>query len=79
MSCGTAIFASASGETERVITEAGCGVCTAIGDAEALADGIREIMKSDSVAMGCRAREYFEEKFDKKKLMDEMNEYFKKD
>lgn len=79
MACGKAIIASASGETERVITEAGCGVCTTIGDAEALADGIREIMKSDSVAMGCRAREYFEEKFDKKKLMDEMNEYFKKD
>lgn len=79
MACGKAIIASASGETERVITEAGCGVCCEIGNAEALADGIRSIMKSDSAAMGIRAREYFEEKFDKKKLMDEMDEYFKKD
>jgi glycosyltransferase involved in cell wall biosynthesis len=79
MACGKAIIASASGETERVISEAGCGICCEIGNAEALADGIRSIMKSDSSAMGDRAREYFEEKFDKKKLMDEMDEYFKKD
>ena len=79
MACGKAIVASASGETARVISEAGCGVCCEIGNAEALADGIRSIMKSDSSAMGDRAREYFEEMFDKKKLMDEMDEYFKKD
>jgi glycosyltransferase involved in cell wall biosynthesis len=79
MACGKAIIASASGETERVITEAGCGVCCEIGNAEALADGIRSMMQTDSIAMGRRAREYFEEKFDKKKLMDEMDEYFKKD
>ncbi len=79
MACGKAIVASASGETARVISEAGCGVCCEIGKAETLADGIRSIMKSDSAAMGIKAREYFEEKFDKKKLMDEMDEYFKKD
>ena len=79
MACGKAIVASASGETARVISEAGCGVCCEIGNAEALADGIRSIVKSDSSVMGDRAREYFEEKFDKKKLMDEMDEYFKKD
>lgn len=75
MACGKVIIASASGETERVITEAGCGVCCEIGNAEALAEGIRAMMKSDSKAMGRKAREYFEEKFDKKKLMDEMEEY----
>lgn len=75
MACGKAIIASASGETERVITEAGCGVCCKIGDVQALADGIRVMMNSDSKAMGVKAREYFEEKFDKKKLMDEMDGY----
>lgn len=79
MACGKAIIASASGETERVITEAGCGVCCEIGNAGALADGIRKMMKSDSTAMGRRARVYFEEKFDKTKLMDEMDEYLVKD
>lgn len=75
MACGKAIIASASGETERVITEAGCGVCCEIGDSAALAEGIRAMMRSDSKIMGTKAREYFEEKFDKKKLMDKMDEY----
>jgi len=79
MACGKAIVASASGETERVITEAGCGVCCEIGNADALAKGIISIMKSDCAVMGNRAREYFDEKFDKKKLMDAMDEYFIKE
>ena len=79
MACGKAIVASASGETERVVTEAGCGVCCEIGDPEALAEGIRIMMKSDSKIMGVKAREYFEEKFDKKKLMDEMDDFILKE
>ena len=75
MACGKAIIASASGETERVITEAECGVCCEIGNADALADGIRKMMTAGSRSMGERARQYFEEKFDKKKLMDEMDKY----
>ncbi|MBR3342017.1 MAG: glycosyltransferase family 4 protein [Clostridiales bacterium] len=76
MACGKAIIASASGETERVITEAECGICCKIGDGNALADGIRVMMKADCVEMGRRARLYFEENFDKKKLMDEMDVFF---
>lgn len=75
MACGKAIVASATGETKRVIEESECGVCTVIGDAEALAYGIKEIMKSDSVSMGVKARAYFEDKFDKKNLMDKMDKY----
>ena len=73
MACGKAIIASASGETKRVIEEAGCGVCCEIGDSKALAEGIKMLMKADSKSMGIKAREYFEEHFDKKKLMDEMD------
>lgn len=78
MACGKAIIASASGETKRVIEEAGGGVCCEIGDSEALAEGIRKLMKADNVEMGRRAREYFEKHFDRKKLMDEMDEYLKR-
>lgn len=79
MACGKAIIASALGETRRVIEEAGCGVCTEIGAPEALTDGIKKMMKADSALMGQKARQYFEAHFDKKKLMDEMDEYLKKD
>ncbi len=78
MACGKAILASASGETKRIIEEAQCGICTEIGDAHALAEGIRILMRADYNEMGLKARRYFEGNFDKKKLMDEMDYYFSK-
>ena len=75
MACGKAIIASASGETRRVIEEAGCGICTTIGDAEALAEGIRRLQELDSIILGKKARVYFETHFDKKMLMDEMDKF----
>nr|WP_296487627.1 glycosyltransferase family 4 protein [uncultured Acetatifactor sp.] len=75
MACGKAIIASASGETKRIIEEAGCGVCTEIGSAEALAGGIRELMKADAIEMGRKARMYFESYFNKNILMDEMENF----
>ena len=75
MACGKAIIASASGETKRIIEEAGCGVCEEIGNSKALARGIKELMQVDYENKGKKARGYFEDKFDKKKLMDEMDAY----
>ncbi len=73
MACGKAIIASASGETKRVIEEAECGICTEIGNAEALADGIKKVIKLDTNMMGQNAKKYFDAHFDKKMLMDEMD------
>ena len=64
MACGMPILASAEGETERVIKEAECGLCSKIGDAEELA------------RLGINSRKYFEEHFDKGMLMDQMEGYF---
>lgn len=77
MACGMPVIASAQGETERVIAEACCGVCSAIGDAEKLSKIIREMMKADLTEMGRRGREYFEVNFDKQMLMDQMEEAFR--
>lgn len=74
MACGIPIVASAAGETERIITEAGCGICTETGNPEALADGIRNLIESDVKKMGRNAREYFESHFEKKMLMDYFDE-----
>lgn len=74
MACGKAIVASASGETRRVIEESECGICCEIGDAEALASGIKRMMTSDRSVMGINARAYFEEHFSKSMLMNEMDE-----
>ena len=75
MACGKPIIASASGETKRIIEESQCGICTEIGDAEALAEGIRKIMTMDIIGMGKNSRSYFESHFVKKMLMDEMDQY----
>lgn len=78
MACGKAIIASASGETKRIIEEAGCGVCCEIGDAKALAKGIKELTKSKSKEIGIKARKYFLDHYNKKKLMDEMDKNIEK-
>lgn len=77
MACGMPVVAAAQGETERVINEAECGVCSSIGNAEELSLKIKDMMKSDLVEMGLRSRKYFEKHFDKKMLMDQMDEYFR--
>jgi glycosyltransferase involved in cell wall biosynthesis len=78
MACGKAIIASASGETRRVIEESDCGICCEIGDAEALAMGVKQMMTSDRDVMGTNARSYFEAHFSKSMLMDEMDTYIKR-
>ena len=77
MACGKAIIASASGETKRIIREAKCGICTEIGMADDLANGVRKMMINNSLDMGKNARKYFELNFDKKKLMDQVEVYFR--
>ena len=76
MACGMPILAAAKGETERVIKEAECGVCCDIGDASGIAEKIRELMGSKALGkMGENAIEYCRKHFDKRVLMDEMDEY----
>ena len=77
MACGMPVIAAAQGETKRIIEEAQCGVCSRIGDAEELSLKIKDMMNTDLVEMGRKSREYFKEHFDKKMLMDQMDEYFK--
>lgn len=76
MACGMPILAAACGETERVISEADCGVCCRLGDEAALVEGIQELRKADRIKMSANARAYFEKNFQKKRLMDEMDVYF---
>ena len=78
MACGKTIIASASGETKRIIEEARCGICCEIGNAEKLAEGIRSIINQDNKELAKNAREYFDNHFDKKRLMDEMEKCFNK-
>lgn len=78
MACGIPILASATGETERVIKEADCGIACEMGDCEALAEAIVQFMgmtEEELARMGRNAREYSAKHFDKKQLLDEMERY----
>ena len=80
MACAMPIIASAKGETVRVINEAECGLCSEIGNARALAENIirmRSMPKNYLREMGENAYAYNKEHFSKKKLMDEIDVYFK--
>lgn len=77
MACGIPIIAAAEGETGRVIREAECGICGKMCDDKTLAGVIRKMMKTDLTEMRKNGRAGFEKKFDKQKLMDQMDEYFK--
>lgn len=79
MACGIPVIAAASGESKRVIEEAGCGICSPSGDAQALAESVKGMMErsqEELALMGTRARVYFEAHFEKQKLMDEIQQYF---
>ena len=79
MACGKPIIASASGETKRIIKEAECGRCVAIGDAGELSGAVSDMAKDDRIKeMGANSRRYFEEHFTKKMLMDEFEQYLRK-
>lgn len=80
MACGMPIVASAKGETARIIEEAQCGICTEIGNKEALADGIRNLINLSPDALcryGDNAVNYFKQHFKKKELMDEIDKYYR--
>ena len=77
MACGMPIIAAATGETERIVKEANCGVCAKIGDAEDLARAVSGLIReSDPPRLGANARVYFEQHFKKEMLMDKMDNYF---
>ncbi len=76
MACGMPVIAAAQGETERIITEAGCGMCSTIGDSQMLSEKIKDMIKLDLIEMGIKGRKYFEEHFDKKIIMDQIEQYF---
>ena len=77
MACGMPVIASAEGETERIIREAACGICTPFGNSEKLANAILNMQGKDLNQFGINSREYFLAHFEKQMLMNEIDQYFK--
>lgn len=77
MAAGKPILGAVDGETARVIEEAGCGFCGRAEDAQQLAQNILRFMEADKVQMGQNARNYYEQKFEKSKFIDTLENELK--
>ena len=78
MACGMPILAAAEGEVEKIINKSECGYCCNVGDVNGLYEIIVKAMESEHsvfVKQSENAIQYYKENFDKKKLMDEMDNY----
>ncbi|MFJ9450892.1 glycosyltransferase family 4 protein [Herbaspirillum sp. NPDC101397] len=75
MAAGKPILASLNGEGATLVLEAGAGLASAAGDAQALADSVSrmyKLSKFERAAMGENARAYFSQHFSHSKLVDQL-------
>ncbi len=75
LACGRPAVAALDGEGARVIKESGAGLAAPPEDAEALAAAVLEIYRAtpeERAEMGRRGRAYFEEHFEREKLLDQL-------
>lgn len=76
MACRIPVLASASGETERIVREAECGITAEIGSEKDLCRAVEQMMSLDRkklLEMGLNGRRYYEQNFDKGKILDQID------
>lgn len=79
MACGKPIIAAASGEIKNIINGSKSGECVDPEDYKKLSELILKISqypKEKLIEMGNNAREYYLKNFNKKFLLDEMDQFF---
>ena len=75
LACGRPMIASLDGEGARVVEEAGCGATAPAENPDALARAVLDLYEASSEEreeMGRRARAYFEEHFERERLLDRL-------
>lgn len=75
MACGIPTVASAAGETAKIIEESNSGLCGVPGNPHILAENILKLINYDEhglEVMRVNARNYYNDNFDKKKLLNQM-------
>lgn len=78
LACGTPIIISADGEVQQIITEAQCGFTGDSEDCETFVENIRKMIattQEERKQFSENALRYYKNNFDKKNLMDKMEEY----
>jgi len=78
MACGKPILLSASGEAQEIVNKAKCGFVSNAGDVEGLIKNVMKIEKLKKCqidSLGANSRQYFEDNFEKERLLDVMDHY----
>lgn len=78
--CGIPVLGSIAGEAADVLAQSGGGMACKPSDAEAFARlvcGFRALPDEDKQAMGQRARQFFLDNYDRKKLIDDLERRLK--
>ena len=72
MAAGRAVIGAIGGETAALVKEADCGVCVAAEDAVALAEAIRDVLKTPEklTVWGKNARAWYQKYFRKETFLD---------
>lgn len=81
LACGKPIIVSADGEVQKIVAEAKAGIVAESGNAEMLAEKIRELISKSNgelAQMGDSAYGYYKSHFDKKALLDDMDKEFER-
>lgn len=81
LACGVPILASANGELSNIIIESQAGLCSSAGNPNDLAKNITTLMNysiQDLKNMGTNGLKYSERYFDKNKLLNRLDNIFKK-
>lgn len=73
MAAGKAVIGAINGETASVIADADCGLCSQSGDAQTLAQNIRQfIADPQRDRYGRNARNYYEARFTKERFISQL-------
>jgi len=75
LACGRPVVASLDGEAARIVEEAGNGFAVPAEDPDALADAVLRLYETppeERAEMGRRGRAYFEEHFERERLLDRL-------
>lgn len=75
--CGLPVLGSISGEAAEVLAQSGGGMAARPSDAAAFAELVREfraLPEAEKQAMGQRARSYFLQNYDRKRLIDDLEQ-----
>lgn len=73
MAAGKPVIAASNGEIPKVIRASSCGFCAQAGDADGLAQAVRDFLATDDKdRLGSNARKYYEENFTRDMFMSKL-------